>query len=106
VKKAFGNAMVSEGLLLSRQRPCGLPAVFAARSRPTPRRRSSAKRVGPRFHCFQAIARSRRRVHWSRSRNYDGVSQKPKQLRHPVRYESGKSLPARGNRLEPWAPKA
>jgi hypothetical protein len=31
VKKAFGNAMVSAGLLLSRQGPCGLPAVFAAR---------------------------------------------------------------------------
>ncbi len=33
--------MVSAGLLLSRQGPCGLPAVCAARSRPTPRRRSS-----------------------------------------------------------------
>ena len=36
--------MVSAGLLLSRQGPCGLPAVRAAKSRPTPRRRSSAKR--------------------------------------------------------------
>ena len=46
-KKALGSAMVSAGLLLSRQGPCGLPAVCAARSRPTPRRRSSAKRVRP-----------------------------------------------------------
>ena len=64
-RKAFGRAMVSAGLLLSRQGPCGLPAVCAAKSRPTPRRRSSAKRVRPRFHCFQAMARSRRLVHWS-----------------------------------------
>ena len=55
-----GRAMVSAGLLLSRQGPCGLPAICAAKSRPTPRRRSSAKRVRPRFHCFQAIARRRR----------------------------------------------
>ena len=74
----LGRAIVSAGLLLSRQGPCGLPAVCAARSRPTPRRRSSANRVVPRFHCFQAMARSRRRVHWSRSRNIDGVSQKSK----------------------------
>jgi hypothetical protein len=42
-KKAFGSAMASAGLFASRHGPCGLPAVFAARSRPTPRRRSSAK---------------------------------------------------------------
>ena len=78
LKKAFGNAMVSAGLLLSRQGPCGLPAVCAARSRPTPRRRSSAKRVRPRFHCFQAMARNRRLVHSSSLRSTDGVWQKPK----------------------------
>ena len=55
-----GSAMASLGLFASRHGPCGLPAVFAARSRPTPRRRSSAKRVRPRFHCFQAMARYRR----------------------------------------------
>src|SRR5215831_1290995 len=49
-KKRFGIAMVSAGLFASRQGPCGLPAVCAARSRPTPQRRSSAKRVRPRFH--------------------------------------------------------
>src|SRR5674476_1534295 len=31
--------MVSAGLMLSRQGPCGLPALRAAKSRPTPRRR-------------------------------------------------------------------
>jgi hypothetical protein len=77
-KKAFGSAMVSAGLFASRHGPCGLPAVFAARSRPTPRRRSSAKRVRPRFHCFQAMARNRRLVHSSSARNADGVWQKPK----------------------------
>ncbi len=41
-KKRVGRAMASAGLLLSRHGPCGLPAVWAARSRPTPRRRSSA----------------------------------------------------------------
>src|SRR5215216_7186092 len=35
-KKAIGIAVVSAGLLASRQGPCGLPAVRAARSRPTP----------------------------------------------------------------------
>jgi signal transduction histidine kinase len=41
-------------------------------------RRSLAKRVRPRFHCFQAMARSRRLIHWSSARSTDGVSQKPK----------------------------
>src|ERR1700678_3845865 len=77
-REAFENAMAGAGLLLSRQGPWGLPAVCAARSRPTPRRRSSANRVRPRFHCFQGTARSRRLVHWSSPRNTDGVSQKPK----------------------------
>jgi hypothetical protein len=36
---------------------------------PTPRLVSSANRVRPLFHCFQAMARSRRLVHWSRARN-------------------------------------
>src|SRR6266498_773142 len=62
-KKTIGIAMVSAGLFASRHGPCGLPAVCAARSRPTPQRRSSAKRVCPRFHCFQAMARNRRLVH-------------------------------------------
>jgi hypothetical protein len=46
VKKAPGSAMVSAGLLLSRQGPCGLPAVFAVKSRPTPRRPRHADRNG------------------------------------------------------------
>src|SRR5690242_4016487 len=78
LRKTVGRAMVSAGLLLSRQGPCGLPAVLAARSWPTPRRRNSAKRVGPRFHCFQAMARNRRLVHSSSERKVDGVWQKPK----------------------------
>src|SRR5712664_793891 len=45
-KKLFGSALVSAGLFASGQGPCGLPAVCAARSRPTPQRRSSAKRAG------------------------------------------------------------
>src|SRR5260370_137667 len=77
-KKPIGIAMVSAGLLLSRQGPCGLPAVCAVRSRPTPRRRSLAKRVRPHSHCFQATARNRRLVHSSSARNTDGVWQKPK----------------------------
>jgi hypothetical protein len=68
LKKAVGNAMVSAGPLASRQGPCGLPAVCAARSRPTPWRRSSANRSGPRLHCFQAMARNRRLVHSSSAR--------------------------------------
>jgi hypothetical protein len=56
-KTLFGRALVSAGLFASRQGPCGLPAVCAARSRSTPQRRSSAKRAGPRFHCSQAMAR-------------------------------------------------
>ena len=67
--EALGNARVRAGLLLSRQGPCGLPAVCAARSRPTPRRRSSANLVRPRFHCFQGTARSRRLIHSSSPRN-------------------------------------
>src|SRR5438270_10181553 len=55
-KNAIGMAILRAGLFASRQGPCGLPAVCAARSRPTPQRRSSANRVLPRFHCFQAIA--------------------------------------------------
>ena len=77
-KNAVGMAMVSAGLFASRQGPCGLPAVCAARSRPTPQRRSSVNRVGPRFHCFQAMARNRRLSHSSSLRNIDGVWQKPK----------------------------
>jgi hypothetical protein len=60
LKKLVGMAMWSAGLTASRQGPWGLPAVFAARSRPTPQRRSSAKRAGPVFHCFQAMARTGR----------------------------------------------
>src|SRR3954468_1245812 len=78
LRTALERAMFSAGLLLSRQGPCGAPAVCAAKSWPTPRRRSSAKRVRPPLHCFQAIARKRRRTHSSRLRNTDGGSQKPK----------------------------
>ena len=77
-KKAFGNAMTRAGLLLIRHGPCGLPAVGAARATLTPRLISCANLVRPRFHCFQAMARSRRPVHCSRARNTVGVSQKPK----------------------------
>jgi hypothetical protein len=77
-KKPFGRAMVSAGLFASRQGPCGFPAVCAARFRPTPRRRSSAKRAGPYFHCFQAMVRNRRLIHSSSLRNTDGVWQEPK----------------------------
>src|SRR6516162_6568389 len=85
VRKAFGRAMWRAGLLLSRQGPCGLTAVRPARSARTPERRSSAERLLTRFHCFQAMARSRRLSHWSRSRNTDGVWQKPKYPRQPRR---------------------
>jgi len=47
---------------------------------------SSRHRVGPRFHCFQATARSRRRIQPSKSRSSHGVSQKPKYPTHPRRY--------------------
>src|SRR5215467_5085418 len=77
-KKAVGNAMARAGLLLIRHGPCGLPAVGAARATSTPRLISCANLVRPRFHCFQAMARSRRLVHCSRARNTVGVSQKPK----------------------------
>ena len=40
VKKAFGKAMASAGLRLSRHGPCALAAVRAAKSWRTPRRRS------------------------------------------------------------------
>jgi hypothetical protein len=69
LKKLVGMAMWSAGLTASRQGPWGLPAVFTARSRPTPQRRSSAKRAGPVFHCFQAMARNRRLSHSSSLRN-------------------------------------
>src|SRR5437879_7617257 len=75
-KNAIGMAILRAGLFAGRQGPCGLPAVCAARSRPTPQRRSSANRVLPRFHCFQAIARNRRLSHSSSARNTDGVWQK------------------------------
>src|SRR5258708_8169978 len=78
LNKAFDRAMASAGLLLSRQGPRGLPAVFAARARPTPQRRSFAKRVGPYLHCFQTMARSRPLVPLSRSRNTDRLSHNPK----------------------------
>jgi hypothetical protein len=77
-KDAFGNAMARAGLLLIRHGPCGLPAVGAARATSTPRLISCANLVRPRFHCFQATARSRRLAHCSRARNTVGVSQKPK----------------------------
>ena len=41
-KSSLGSAMASAGLLLIRQGPWALPAVCAARSRPTPLRRNSA----------------------------------------------------------------
>src|SRR5271169_4805289 len=78
VKKPFGRAVVSVGLFASRQGPWGLATVRTAITRPTPRRRSSSTRAGPRFHCFQAMARNRRLIHASSSRNTDGVWQKPK----------------------------
>ena len=70
--------MANAGLLLSRHGPWALPAVCAAKSLPTPRRRSSAKRVRPRFHCFQAMQRKPRLTHRSSLRNTDGVWQIPK----------------------------
>jgi len=72
------KAKLRAGLRLRRHGPWGLPAVCAARSLPTPRRRSSAKRVLPRFHSFHWKQRSRLRIHESRSRSTEGVWQKPK----------------------------
>jgi len=48
-----------------RQGPCGLPAVFAARTLLIPSWRSFAHRCVPRFHCFQIMDRNRRRIHLS-----------------------------------------
>jgi hypothetical protein len=45
--------MVSAGLLLSRQGPCGLPALRATKSRPTPRRRSDEEILGEAKKKFQ-----------------------------------------------------
>jgi hypothetical protein len=63
-KNAIGMAKVSAGLFASRHGPCGLPAVCAARSRPTPQRRNSANRVDPRafkhgYYTAEAIAMRR-----------------------------------------------
>jgi len=77
-KAALGKAIAKAGPWLSLQGPCGLPAVCAARSRPTPRLVSSANRVRPFVHCFQAMARSRRLIPWSTSREPEGVWQKLK----------------------------
>ena len=77
-KKTFGRAMARAGLLLSRHGPWALPAVFAARCLPTPRRRNAANRTLPRFHCFQTTQRRRRLIHQSSLRKTAGVSQKPK----------------------------
>ena len=76
--EAFGSAMVRAGLLLILHGPCGHPAVWAARSAPTPWAISSANLVRPHRQCFQAMARNRRLVHCSSSRNVDGVSQNAK----------------------------
>src|SRR6476620_4319996 len=67
--EAFGNARAKAGLLLIRHGPWGLPAVGAASAASTPSLVSSANLVRPRFHCFQAMARSLRLVHCSRARN-------------------------------------
>jgi hypothetical protein len=56
----------------------GALIIRTAIARPTPRRRSSSTRAGPRFNCFQAMARKRRLIHASSSCNTDGVWQKPK----------------------------
>ena len=72
-KYALGSAIWSPGESANRHGPCPLPAVFAAKSRFTPRLRSSANRVVPRFHCFQIADRSLRRSHFSRSSNTEGV---------------------------------
>ena len=59
-------AIERAGLRLMCHGPCGLPAVWAARSLPTPRLRSSAKRVFPLFHSFHWKQRSRLRIHESK----------------------------------------
>ena len=66
---------VGPGLRLMRQGPWVLPAVWAANFFLTPSLRNSAYRFRPRFHCFQATQRSRRRIHESRSPSTDGVWQ-------------------------------
>ena len=68
----------SPGEFASRHGPWALPAVWAARSLPTPRFRSSANRTVPRFHCFQIADRSLRRIHSSRPSSTEGVWQFPK----------------------------
>ena len=65
-KKALDSALESAGLLPRHHGPWALPAR-AARPLPTPRRRSAAKRVRPRFHCRQTMARSRRLTQRTRS---------------------------------------
>ena len=62
----MGIAMVSAGLLLSRQGGLGRQVVSDAAAAQLP------KRVRPRFHCFQAMARSRRLSHWPRLRTPTG----------------------------------
>src|ERR1700738_3581732 len=44
-REAFGKARANAALLLSRHGPWGLPAVVAAKARPTSRRGSSTKRA-------------------------------------------------------------
>ena len=58
--------------------PSELPAVCAASCAATPRLRSSRYLVVPRFHCFQTIDRSRRRIHCPSSSSTLGVSHRPK----------------------------
>ena len=61
-----------------RQGPWALPPVLADKCWLTPRRRNAAKRVPPRFHCRQTMARSRRLTHWSRRCSIEGVSAESK----------------------------
>ena len=74
-RDAFGKAMDNAGLMLILHGPWELPAVCAARSFPTPRRRNAFYRVRPLFHCRHTTARIRRLIHLSTSPNTPGVSQ-------------------------------
>src|ERR1019366_4771603 len=74
---------IRQGLVQSRAlartpRAATRAAVFAADSLLTPRRTSSAYRWRPVFHCRQKAHRTRLLIHESKSRNTEGVSQKPK----------------------------
>jgi hypothetical protein len=77
-RSAFESAMSRAGLAAIRQGPCALPTVRAASRRGTPRRVNGSNRFRPWRHCFHTKARSRRRSHWCKVRNTDGVWQKPK----------------------------